>query len=76
MILVRTFFFPLNSILGLIFLMETKCEDPNLVAYDATQIGVDAVIGVTWGGGLDRVEEGQTKRANYTDRAPAAGRRS
>ena len=48
MILVGTFIF-LNSILGLIFLMETN-EDPNLVTYDATQIGIVAVIGVTWGG--------------------------
>jgi len=50
MILVGTFTF-LNSILGLIFFMETKCEDPNLVTYDATQIGIDAVMGVTLGWG-------------------------
>jgi len=50
MILVGTFIF-LNSILGLIIFMETKCKDPNLVTYDATQIGIDAVVGVTWGVG-------------------------
>ena len=49
MIVVRTFIF-LSSILGLILLMETKCEDPSLVVFDATQIGIDAVVGVTGGG--------------------------
>jgi hypothetical protein len=33
MIAVRTFIF-LNSILGLILLVETKCEDPSLVVFD------------------------------------------
>jgi hypothetical protein len=48
MILVRTFTF-LNSILGFIFFIATKCEDSKLVAYDATEIGIDAVIGAPWG---------------------------